>query len=77
MFNFLFKVKSPGFEKVSQRVVQDTVNLLFNMSSTPLSHDIYQRLEVMMEKLVIKVSEMKSISLKISGMYTLMPKQSF
>lgn len=56
-----FKVKSPAFENVSLRVVQDTVNLLFNMSSVPLSHDIYQSLEVMMEKMVIKVSDLENI----------------
>lgn len=55
------KVKSPAFENVSLRVVQDTVNLLFNMSSVPLSHDIYQSLEVMMEKMVIKVSDLENI----------------
>ena len=58
---FPFKVKSPAFENISPRVVQDSVTLLFNMSSAPLSHEIYQSLEVMMEKLVIKVSDLENI----------------
>ena len=54
-------MKAPSYEKVSSRVVEDTVNLLFKTSSVPFSHDVYQSLKAIKETLIIKVLHVRGI----------------
>ncbi|XP_078369114.1 cadherin-like and PC-esterase domain-containing protein 1 isoform X2 [Oculina patagonica] len=58
---FILEVKAPAFEKASQGVIQDTVNVLFNMSSVLLSQDIHHTLEVMKETLMMKNSQCQGV----------------
>lgn len=44
---FPFKVKAVTFDSVSTTVVQDTLNLLFKVSSVPFFKDVYQMLEAL------------------------------
>ena len=44
---FPFKAKAVAFDSVSTTVVQDTINLLFKVSSVPLFKDVYQMLETL------------------------------
>lgn len=44
---FPFKAKAVTFDNVSTTVVQDTINLLFKVSSVPLFKDVYQMLETL------------------------------
>ena len=49
------KVKAATLEKVSQGIIHDTVNLLFNTSSVPFSHDMHQTLKALKQTLAVKV----------------------
>ncbi|XP_029212186.2 cadherin-like and PC-esterase domain-containing protein 1 isoform X3 [Acropora millepora] len=44
---FILEAKAVAFDSVSTTVVQDTINLLFKVSSVPLFKDVYQMLETL------------------------------
>lgn len=54
-YSYPFKAKAPSYEIVSQKIVEDTVNLLFEMISVPFSHDVYKTVKALKETVIIQV----------------------
>ncbi|CAH3114472.1 unnamed protein product [Pocillopora meandrina] len=51
---YILEAKAPSYEIVSQKIVEDTVNLLFEMISVPFSHDVYKTVKALKETVIIQ-----------------------
>jgi len=58
---FILEVKAATLEKVSQGIIHDTVNLFFNTSSVPFSHDMHQTLKALKQTLAVKNGQCEGV----------------
>ncbi|PFX21920.1 Cadherin-like and PC-esterase domain-containing protein 1 [Stylophora pistillata] len=55
--SYILEAKAPSYENISQKIVEDIINLLFNMTSIPFSHDVYKTVKAWKENVTIKKRE--------------------